>query len=221
MIALPVLLTVGMSPLNALATNKFQSVFGTLSSTINYFRKGHIDFSNLYPSMLWAGVGAIAGTLVVQTIENQYLDRLIPFLLIAIAIYFWISPRADDHDSHPRVSASTYNWSVGGGIGFYGGFFGPGIGSFFAFAFTSLRGYNMRRATANTKPLVLVTNTTSLIIFLWSDLVVWEAALVMALAQIIGARIGSNMVIKQGAALVKPAIIVATLAMAIKLLLGS
>ncbi|MCW8950594.1 MAG: TSUP family transporter [Sedimenticola sp.] len=220
MIALPVLLTVGMPPLNALATNKFQSVFGTLSSTINYFRKGHIDFSSLYPAMLWAGLGAIGGTLAVQNIENQRLEQLIPFLLIAIAIYFWISPRADDHDSHSRVSAATFNWTAGGGIGFYGGFFGPGIGSFFAFAFTSLRGYNMRRATANTKPLVLVTNTTSLVIFLWSGHVVWSAAVVMAITQIIGARIGSNMVIKRGAALVKPAIIIATLAMAVKLLLS-
>ena len=36
-IVLPVLLWAGLPPLNALATNKFQSVFGTLSSTINFF----------------------------------------------------------------------------------------------------------------------------------------------------------------------------------------
>jgi hypothetical protein len=220
MIALPVLLTVGMPPLNALATNKFQSVFGTLSSTINYFRKGHIDFSRLYPAMLWSGVGAVAGTLTVQNINTQLLQSLIPYLLIVIALYFWISPRADDHDSHARLTSGTFSWSVGGGIGFYGGFFGPGIGSFFAFAFTSLLGYNMRRATANTKPLVLVTNATSLVIFLWGGHVIWSAALIMAFTQIMGARIGSNMVIKRGAALVRPAIIIATIAMAIKLLVS-
>lgn len=219
MIALPVLLSVGMPPLNALATNKFQSVFGTLSSTLNYFRKGHIDFGRLYPALFFAGTGAALGTLVVQHLSGAFLEQLIPFLLIAIALYFWFSPRVADVDSKQRISATTFNWSVGGGIGFYGGFFGPGIGSFFAFAFSGLRGDNMRRATAHTKPLVLVTNSTSLAIFLLSDQVIWSAALVMALAQIIGARIGSNLVIRRGTVLVKPVIILATLAMALKLLL--
>lgn len=220
LIALPVLLSIGIPPINALATNKFQSVFGTLSSTINYFRKGHIDFSRLYPALLCAGVGAAVGTFAVQNMSADFLQRLIPFLLIGIALYFWFSPRVDDHDSHPRISQGKFNWTVGGGIGFYGGFFGPGIGSFFAFAFTSLLGYNMRRATANTKPLVLMTNTTSLVIFLWSGQVIWSAAIVMALGQIIGARLGSSMVIRRGAALVRPAIILATIAMAVKLLLS-
>ncbi len=219
MIALPVLLSVGISPLNALATNKFQSVFGTLSSTINYFRKGHIDFSQLYPALVCAAIGSALGTWVVQHLEGAILEDLIPFLLIAIAIYFWISPRVQDADSKARIRPTNFNWSAGGGIGFYGGFFGPGIGSFYAFAFSSLLGYNMRRATANTKPLVLITNTTSLVIFLLGGHVVWSAALVMAVAQIIGARIGSNMVINRGTALVKPAIILATLAMALKLML--
>ena len=39
LIVLPVLLWAGVPPLNALAVNKFQSVFGTLSSTINFFSK--------------------------------------------------------------------------------------------------------------------------------------------------------------------------------------
>ncbi len=219
LIALPVLLSVGMPPINALATNKFQSVFGTLASTLNYFRKGHIDFSRLYPALVCAGAGAAAGTFAVQNMRADFLERLIPLLLIAIALYFWFSPRVDDHDSHPRLSMRQFNWTAGGGIGFYGGFFGPGIGSFFAFAFTSLLGYNMRRATANTKPLVLITNGTSLMIFLLSGQVIWSAAIVMALGQIIGAQLGSNMVIRRGAALVRPAIILATIALALKLLL--
>lgn len=220
LIALPVLLSVGIPPINALATNKFQSVFGTLSSTINFFRKGHIDFSRLYPALLCAALGAVAGTLTVQNIPGDYLQRLIPFLLIGIALYFWLSPRIADHDSPPRLTTRNFNWSVGGGIGFYGGFFGPGIGSFFAFAFTSLLGYNLRRATAHTKPLVLITNSTSLVIFLFSGQVIWSAALVMAVGQIIGARLGSNLVIRRGAALVRPAIILATIAMALKLLVS-
>ena len=36
----PWMLLVGMPPLNVLATNKFQSCFGTFTSTYNYYRNG-------------------------------------------------------------------------------------------------------------------------------------------------------------------------------------
>ena len=36
----PAMLLVGISPLNTLATNKFQSCFGTFTSTYNYYKNG-------------------------------------------------------------------------------------------------------------------------------------------------------------------------------------
>ena len=36
----PSMLLVGMPPLNVLATNKFQSCFGTYTSTFNYYKNG-------------------------------------------------------------------------------------------------------------------------------------------------------------------------------------
>ncbi len=219
LLVLPVLLAVGLPPLNALATNKFQSVFGTLSSAFNFFRQGHIDLASMRASLCYAFIGAVAGTLVVQKIDTGLLERLLPYLLIVLAIYVAFSPRMSNEDSPPRWTAKRFDPTVAGGIGFYGGFLGPGMGSFFAIAFTSLRGYNLRRATAHTKPLVLITNTTSLVIFVLAGQVVWGLAIAMALAQFIGARLGSQWVIRRGASLVQPALVVVTLALALKLLL--
>ncbi|WP_295798432.1 TSUP family transporter [uncultured Microbulbifer sp.] len=219
MITLPALLWAGIPPLDALGTNKFQSVFGTLSSTLNFFRKGHLDFRPLWPGLLAAAAGAAAGTWSVTRLGGEQLRTLLPVLLIAIALYFAFSPRISDLDGKPRMGNGWFNLLVGGGVGFYGGFFGPGMGSFYALAFAALLGYNMRRATAHTKPLVLATNTTSLIIFMAGGHLLWSLALCMSGAQFVGARLGSNLVIARGAALVKPVIIVATLLVAIKLLL--
>jgi len=117
-----------------------------------------------------------------------------------------------------RASQSAVSL-LGGGLGLYGGFFGPGMGSFAAAAFAGLRGYNMRRATASTKPVVLVTNVTSMVIFMAGGHVIWSLVAAMAVAQIIGARLGSNMVIHRGAALVRPVIVVVTAAIAVRLML--
>ena len=219
MLVLPCLLWAGVPPLLALGTNKTQSVFGTLSSAINYFRKGHLDLKPLRAMLVWAFVGAIGGTWLVQSLDKALLDTLLPVILIVLSIYFAVSPRISDQDHAPRLSERSFAPVVGGGLGLYGGFFGPGMGSFAAAAFAGLRGYNMRRATASTKPVVLVTNVTSMVIFLAGGHVIWSLVAAMAVAQIIGARLGSNMVIHRGAALVRPVIVVVTAAIAVRLML--
>ena len=220
-IVLPILLWAGLPPLNALATNKFQSVFGTLSSTINFLRKGHIDLSALLPALCYAFIGAVLGTYLVQQISTDYLSLMMPYLLIIVALYMLLSPTLSDEDSPEKISTNIFDPLIGGGIGLYGGFFGPGMGSFFAVAFASLRGFNMRKATAFTKPLVLVVNATSMMIFLLGGHIVWGLAIAMAASQVVGARLGSNLVIHRGTGLIKPVIVLMTLAIAFKLLLES
>jgi len=219
MLVLPCLLWAGIPPVLALGTNKTQSVFGTLSSAFNYFRKGHLDLRPLRATLVWAFFGAIAGTALVQSMDKAVLETLLPAILIVLSIYFAISPRISDHDHPPRLSDRRFAPLVGGGLGVYGGFFGPGMGSFAAAAFAGLRGYNMRRATASTKPVVLVTNFTSMAMFIAGGQVIWSLVAAMAVAQILGARLGSNMVIHRGAALVKPVIVVVTAAIAVRLML--
>lgn len=218
MIVLPVLLWTGVPVLNALATNKFQSVFGTLSSTVNFFRKGHIDFGQLRLALLCAFIGALAGTLLVQVIDAELLKAVIPYALILIAVYMTFSPKISDQDSEPRLQKKHFDIGVGGGLGFYGGVFGPGMGSFYAAAFAGLRGCSMPKATAYTKPLVLITNFTSMVVFIYAGQVLWQLAIPMACAQVLGAKLGSNLVISRGTQLIKPTIIVATVAIALKMI---
>ncbi|MFA0813460.1 TSUP family transporter [Microbulbifer epialgicus] len=219
LITLPTLLWAGLPPLDALGTNKFQAVFGTLSSSFNYFQKGHLQLRPLWPGLVAAMIGSSMGTWAVTILKVEILNTLLPILIIAIALYFTVSPRISDIDTKPRVHQKFFNLVIGGGVGFYGGFFGPGMGALFALAFAALLGYNMRKATASTKPLVLATNITSLVIFTLGGHLSLVLGITMAAAQIVGARLGSNLVITHGAKLIKPVIIFASLAIAIKLLL--
>ena len=103
-LTLSALLWAGLPPLNALATNKVQSSLGTLSSAWNFFRKGHLDIEPLRLSVAMAIAGSVIGTLVVQSLNAELLTRLIPFLLLAIALYFLLSPKINDSDHPERIS---------------------------------------------------------------------------------------------------------------------
>jgi uncharacterized membrane protein YfcA len=219
MITLPLLLSAGIPPILALGTNKVQSAVGTLSSTINFLRGGHIDLDQLKSALGWSLLGAVIGVLLVRSLGNELLQTMLPIMLVVTALYFLASPRLSDSDSQQRISDAKFNRWVGGGMGLYGGFFGPGMATFLALAFISLLGYNARRATAHTKPLVLVINGSSAVIFALAGDVFWSLAITMAAAQFIGARIGSNLVMSQGAAIVRPALIIGSLLLALKVLL--
>jgi uncharacterized membrane protein YfcA len=104
-------------------------------------------------------------------------------------------------------------------VGFYDGFFGPGTGTFFAMGYVALLGYNLRRATAHTKLLNFTSNLAALLLFLAGGHIVWALALPMAAGQFIGAWLGVHLVLRHGTALIRPALVVAALAVSLKLLL--
>ena len=220
LLALPALLWAGLPPVQALATNKLQGTFGTLTASYNFIRQGEIDLVRLRWPIALTFAGSVTGTLAVQHLGSGALEKVIPVLLIAFALYFLFSPRIGDKDAHHRISHGLFGLLIGFSIGFYDGFFGPGTGSFFAAAFVLLLGYNLRRATAGTKVLNFTSNIASLIAFAAAGQVVWQVGLPMGLAQMAGAWIGSHLVIRHGTRLIKPLLVTVSLAISLKLLLG-
>jgi uncharacterized membrane protein YfcA len=218
LITMPALLWAGLTPVEALATNKAQGVFGTATATANFLRRGAIDLPRAAAAVVCTFTGAAAGTLLVRHLGGELLGWLIPLLLMAFALYFLFSPRVSDLDSRQRIGEGTFALSVGAGVGFYDGFFGPGTGTFFAIGYVALLGYNLRRATAHTKLLNFTSNLASLLFFLPGGHVVWSVGLSMAAGQLVGAWIGSHLVLRHGTRLVRPVLVAASLAVSVKLL---
>ncbi|MEA3278511.1 MAG: TSUP family transporter [Pseudomonadota bacterium] len=219
LITVPALLWAGLPPVEALATNKAQAVFGSFTATANFIHKGALDLRRAAFSVLCTFVGAASGAILVQFLGGELLASLIPGLLIAFALYFMFSPRVSDLDSRHRIGEPVFALTVGTGVGFYDGFFGPGTGTFFAVGFVSLLGYNLRRATAHTKLLNFTSNLAALLFFLAGGYVVWSIALVMAVGQLLGAWVGSHLVLRHGTRVVRPVLVVASLAVSFKLIL--
>ena len=218
LVTVPALLLAGFGPVEALGTNKLQGLFGAASATIAYAGKGHVDLRRQLPSAAYAGIGGAAGALLATVLPGDVLRILMPFLLIAIALYFALKPNMGDVDRAERLSPTLFAMSVVPAIGFYDGVFGPGTGSFFMLAFVSLAGYGVLKATAHTKLLNLASNVGGFAAFALVGAVAWKAGLVMGAAQFAGARIGAHLAMKKGARLIKPLLVVTCIALAIRLL---
>jgi uncharacterized membrane protein YfcA len=128
LLTLPVLIGLGLPPKLALGTNKFQSSFGSFTASIYYTRHGIVELRQIRIGILTTLIGAAAGTWAVQQIDSGVLNNIIPILLLAIAIYAFFTPNLGNIDQHPRISYVPFFFLSGLSLGFYDGFFGPGVG---------------------------------------------------------------------------------------------
>jgi uncharacterized membrane protein YfcA len=103
-------------------------------------------------------------------------------------------------------------------LGFYDGFFGPGTGSFWTLGCLSMLGLELTRATGYTKMVNLTSNVASVLVFLTAGEIWFDVAAVMVTGQLIGARLGSGLVIRHGAPFIRVAFLLVVFALVVKLL---
>ncbi|SMQ59146.1 hypothetical protein SAMN06295905_0187 [Devosia lucknowensis] len=218
MITVPALLSAGLPPVAALGTNKMQSIVGTGMAALTYWRRGYVNLPSLVPAIALTFAGSFLGALTVSKLDTSLLTIAVPVALIGIALYFLFAPKLSDADSTARLRFGPFVPVMGFLIGFYDGIFGPGTGSFFTIGFVLLFGLGLTRATGSTKALNFTSNLAALAIFIPQGAVVWPVAIVMALGQVIGGYVGARTGIRYGAKVIRPLVVVVSIALAIKLL---
>ncbi|MET0240805.1 MAG: TSUP family transporter [Sphingobium sp.] len=216
LISVPALLAVGMPPVVAVGTNKLQSTFSVAMACFRFARTGMIDFRGQKWTVAIIFAASLAGAVVLQSVPNAVLGRIMPVLILCVVAYVLLSPRMTDADSHQRVGNAGYA-PVGGAIGFYDGFFGPGAGSFYSTSLVALRGMGLTRAAANTKLFNFTSNLASLLLLAFGGHVLWLLGLVMAVGAMAGAWIGSHVAIRFGARVIRPLLITISLILTGKL----
>jgi uncharacterized membrane protein YfcA len=218
MIGLPALLSAGLPPIAALATNKLQSAIGTGMAAFTFWRRGFVSIKALLPAIMITYAGSLIGVLVVKRVDTSLLEIAVPVALIGIALYFLFAPNLSDADKAARLPFALFVPAMGFAIGFYDGVFGPGTGSFLTIGFVTLFGLGLTRASGHTKVINLVSNLSALTIFIPAGDVVWPAALAMAVGQLAGGYIGAHTGIRYGARIIRPLIVLVSIALAIRLL---
>jgi len=219
LISIPVLLMGGFTPVQAIAANKLQGTLGALASTQYYLKKGVIDIHVLCKIAGGAAVGGLLGTIAANVIGNHFMGKIMPMMLIAMAVYFAVSPDVSDQECKPRLGLFVMAATLIPLIGFYDGFFGPGAGTFYLISLISIAGFAITKAMAYSRILNLVSNAASLILFIALGKMVWGAGVAMSLGEVVGVYAGSHLVHKHGARLVRPLVVIACVAMAIKFIM--
>jgi len=204
LISLPVLLSVGLPPQLALGTNKLQGSFGTLSASYNYIRNGKVELRSTAAGVTFTFIGASIGAWLIQRMDPSFIKHIIPVLLMAVFVYTLVSRELGFKPRAAIMTKGLFFFVFGMALGFYDGFFGPGTGSFWTAAMLVLLGYDMTKAAGTTRIMNFTSNVVALGVFIAGQNVLYSAGICMALGQILGARIGSHLAIRNGARFIRP-----------------
>jgi uncharacterized membrane protein YfcA len=219
LLTVPALFLTGLSPVEVLATNKVQGACGSLAAVWRYTQLGLVRPREHRLAVVLAFSGGAIGAVSVQWLDTALLEWIVPLLLMVFAAYWMFAPKLAEGTGRARVSYPIFAGIAGLTIGFYDGFFGPGAGSFYALAFVTLLGYSLPQATGGTKLLNLSSNLAALLLFALSGQVWWWVGGVLGLGQALGGYLGAQTVSRHGTRLIRPLLVVVSLAVSVKLLL--
>lgn len=192
-------------PATLLGTSKLAGIFGTAAAAINFSRRVRIAWSAAVPAAMAAFAFSFAGAYTVTAIPPDFLRKLLPFILTGLVVYTFKKKNFGDHHV-PVYTGLKERWVaalVGGGIGFYDGFFGPGTGSFLVFFFVRLFGFDFLGASAVSKIVNVACNFAALLWFGYSGHLLWQVGIIMAVCNIAGSLAGSRLAMKHGTGFVR------------------
>ncbi len=220
LLQLPALLLIpGISPVQALATNKLASVFGTATSSATYYRRAKPDLRTALPMAIIALIGSFGGAAVATVLPPAAFKPIIVIALLAVALFTAFRPqmgaatqlRFHGHKHHVMAGAA------GLGIGFYDGMIGPGTGTFLVITLVALLGYDFLQASAKAKIVNLATNAGALMLFIPHGAVLWLLGGILAVANVAGSYLGSRMAISRGTTFIRVVFLVVVIALIGKL----
>ena len=218
LITVPALLAVGLPPHAALATNKGQSVFGSLAALTRYAHAGLVDRDAARVSVPLALAASALGATLAISLHASVLGPTILVLLVAAAIAVTFARPAEPGPgaigSSQRIVVVMALGAVL--IGAYDGFFGPGAGTLWIALYVGLAGLPLARATADAKVVNFASNAAAAAVFAHGGLVFWKAALPMAVAQLFGGFLGAHLAVRRGDRFIRAVVLLVVVALVIK-----
>lgn len=211
LVQLPALLLVpGITPVQALATNKLAGIMGTSVSAVTYYRRVGPDLRTAGPMALTALVGAFGGAALASRIPAQLFTPIILLVLIVVAVYTVARPTLG-RSTELRWEGNRHHvvaGALGLVIGAYDGLLGPGTGTFLVIGLVSLLGYAFLPASAIAKIVNFATNAGALMFFVPHGAVLWGLGLAVGSANLAGGYVGARMAVARGSAFVRVVFIV-------------
>lgn len=216
MLTVPLLVLAGVPGNVANGSNRVGILTSNLASMISYRREGVAVKRNLGPILVPAVVGALVGALVISELTDDAFERFFGFLMIPLILLTIFKPKvATDSPPWPRPVTVLVFF----GIGIYAGAIQAGVG-LVLLASLSRAGFDLVQANLVKVIFIFCATVIALAIFMTDGNIAWGPAIVLAIGLSLGGWIGAKFAVRGGDKWIRAVMVVAALAMAIRLIVG-
>lgn len=186
---LSLLMFLGMPVGMANGTNRLGILFQNVTGSYTFHKNKLLDVPSSLKYLIPSLIGAIFGAFTVADIDEQTLQYIIGGLMVCMLIPIFKKTNSStvvfSSGQKPKFTIWRDN-IIFFAIGFYGGFVQAGIGIMILVSVSNLGKMTLIRANA-IKMLIIATYTLPVfIVFLLKGQVMWEAAILLAIGQVIG-----------------------------------
>ena len=169
LINVPIMIMVGMTPRQAVATNMFAVMFMTISATARFARARILKWNLLVPlgviTAITSAVGALIAVKLPETVVKLVVGISMGALVLFIALYRKAEPPAP---SRPR---RVTGYVVSTLLGIYGGFFSGGYTTLMTVLCTVCFSLTFMESVAVTKPVNLISCAAASVVFFMGGIV--------------------------------------------------
>jgi uncharacterized membrane protein YfcA len=215
LINVPIMIMVGMSPRQAVATNMFAVGFMTISATARFARARILKWKLLGPlGVVTAVTGALGALIAVKLPETVV--KLVVGISMAVLVVFIAVYRKGEPPPPSRARRVT-GYVVATLLGVYGGFFSGGYTTLMTVLCTVCFSLTMMESVAITKPINLISNTAASVVFFMGGIIDLRIGLPLAGANLLGGWLGAHAALKGGDRFVRILFLLTVGALAVKL----
>ncbi|MEE2702585.1 MAG: sulfite exporter TauE/SafE family protein [Myxococcota bacterium] len=215
-LAVPLLTLLGLPVTVANATNRVAVLAQNLTAVAVFRREGvsGLDLGlRLLPATL---LGSWLGSWVASWISPEIFEPLFGLVMLAALPLVLRKPALDR--SAPRRLSLPLQVAIYFGLGVYGGAIQAGIGIPLLLALVGAGGLDLVRANSVKVVIIAALTAVALVQFVVAGLVVWSYGLVLAAGSAIGGYLAARWGSRIGPGLIRPVLLVAIVALAIRFL---
>ncbi|MGE6448067.1 TSUP family transporter [Pseudoalteromonas tetraodonis] len=221
LLTVPALLTAGLPPHLTLGTNKLAASFGSLTASITYYKKQLFNPRFWFASIMATAIGALLGTLIVDHLSIEFLNKLLPIIIILVACYSLFGNLSTTQSNDlPKLTRTikVKQWLQGLSLGFFDGLAGPGTGTFWTASNGMLYKMSLLLNCGLARSMNFVSNFISLITFVALGHVNFLLGITMGFFIMLGAWFGAHSAIRFGSKFIRPVFNTMVILLALKLI---
>lgn len=220
LISMPILIFMGLPGTVANGTNRVAILFQNFSAVGGFHSKGiKLPFPYTYYLSAVSLVGGLMGAYLATDISDLVFNRILAGVMVAVGLSIVLSRSSKNNNGDERLSTS--NQVLGTVLffflGIYGGFLQAGIGFLVIAMLRHVNNFSLIKINYIKVFAAILYTGAAVVIFALQNKIVWAIGLTLAIGQSLGGWYASRWSVAAGEMWIKRILVVAVIAMAIKL----